>query len=256
VFRSKNAKAFQDLSLVEPYRYRPPYPAQLFDVLAGLIRGEPRRVLDVGCGTGNIARHLVPRVDRLDAVDFSLPMIEHGKRLPNGDHPNLRWLHGRIEEVALDPPYGLITAGESLHWMDWRIVLPRFHTVPTAGSYLAIVVHDTVPDPWSILGDVVARYRVDGGHTPVNMIERLQEQGLFRKVGEKKLTPIPFEQSVDDFVESYHSRSAFPRERMGHTQADAFDREARQILLKTYDDGMIPFQVEGSVVWGLPMGPT
>jgi SAM-dependent methyltransferase len=250
--RSTHAEAFQDAGVVDAYRYRPSYPPAVFDILAELLSGESRRVLDVGCGTGNLARRLIEYADQVDAVDFSAAMIEQGKRLPNGDHPGLRWLYGRVEDIALDPPYALITAGECLHWMDWHIVLPRFHTLLTAGGYLVIVGHDTVPDPWSILGDVVSRYRTDGGHTPVNMIERLQEQGLFWKVGEKKVTPVPFEQSVDDFVESYHSRSGFSRARMGRDQADAFDREARQMLQGTYGDGVIPFQVEGSVVWGLP----
>ena len=86
------------------------------------------------------------------------------------------------------------------------------------------------------------------------MIEQLQEHNLILKVGETKLTPVPFEQSVDHFIESYHSRSGFSRERMGQAQAKAFDQEARKMLLRTYRDGIISFQVEGSVVWGLPNG--
>jgi len=41
----------------------------------------------------------------------------------------LRWLYGHVEDIALDPPYSLVTAGESLHWMEWTIVLPRLHKV-------------------------------------------------------------------------------------------------------------------------------
>jgi SAM-dependent methyltransferase len=189
-FAATHAEAFTDLSVGDAYRYRPPYPPEVFAILAGLISGEPRRVLDVGCGTGNIARHLVSRVKRIDAVDFSRPMIEHGKRLANGDHAGLRWLHGRIEDVELAPPYGLVTAGESLHWMDWNLVLPRFREVLTPGGFLAVVTHDTVPDPWSILGEIVSHYRTDGDYQPYNMVEQLGRHGLFQKVGEKKSVPI------------------------------------------------------------------
>lgn len=253
-FASEYAEPFTDRSVVEAYRHRPPYPADVFDVLAELITEASRRVLDVGCGTGNIARHLVARVERLDAVDFSLPMIERGKRLPNGDHPRLRWLHGRVEDVALDPPYALVTAGESLHWMDWNIVLPRFREVLVPNGYLAIVEHDTVPDPWSTLGEIVPRYRTDGGYQPYNMIEELERHGLFQKVGEQRTAPVPFEQSIDDYIESYHSRSGFSRERMGAEQAAAFDEEARRTLLRSHGDGVISLQVDGSIVWGFPGG--
>ncbi len=132
-------KQFQDRSIVEAYHHRPPYPDEVFDILAGLVKGEPRRVLDIGCGTGYIARNLIERVEEIDAVDFSQNMIEMGKTLPNGDNPHLHWLFGPVEVVELNPPYALVTAGESLHWMDWNIVLPRFHKVLKPGGYLAII---------------------------------------------------------------------------------------------------------------------
>ncbi len=254
---SEYAEAFQDRSVVGAYRHRPPYPPEVFTILTGLINGEPespRSVLDVGCGTGYIARYLVDRVERLDAVDCSWPMIEQGKRLPNGDHPQLRWLYGRIEDVMLAPPYALVTAGESLHWMDWNIVLPRFHEVLLPGGYLAIVAHETVPEPWSLLSEILPQYRTNKDYQPYNMLEALEEHGLFHKVGEKRTELVPFVQSVDDFIESYHSRSGFSRERMGSAQADAFDQEVRSILLRGYSEGVISFQVAGKIAWGLPKG--
>jgi SAM-dependent methyltransferase len=246
------AEQFKDLSMVEAYRYRPPYPAEVFDILAGLLHGGSRRVLDVGCGTGYIARNFVERVERLDAVDFSLHMIEKGKSLPNGDNPRLRWLHGRVEDVALDPPYALVTAGESLHWMDWNVVLPRFHEVLTPVGYLAIIKHDTLPDPWfTELGAIIPRFSTNKDYQPYEMIDEWERHGLFEKVGEKTTTPVPFVQSVDDYIESFHSRNGFSRERMSPEQADAFDEEARKILLGAHSDGVMTMQVVGSVVWGI-----
>jgi ubiquinone/menaquinone biosynthesis C-methylase UbiE len=250
-FASEHAEVFKHQSIAEAYHHRPPYPTEVFDILTGLISEEPRRVLDIGSGTGNIARNLVERVESIDAVDFSQQMIEQGKHLPNGKHPRLHWLYGSVEQVALDPPYALITAGESLHWMDWDIVLPRFHEVLTPGGYLAIVDKKTTPDPWSILSEIISRYTTNKGDIR-NMVRELERYGLFQKVGEKKTAPVPFVQSIDDYIESYHSRSGFSRERMGIEQAQAFDEEARKILLRTYLNGTIILQVVGSIVWGIP----
>jgi 2-polyprenyl-3-methyl-5-hydroxy-6-metoxy-1,4-benzoquinol methylase len=113
------ARAFQDRSVAAAYRLRPPYPPETFEVLAGLLADGPRVALDVGCGDGAIARPLAPLVDRVDAVDASAAMIEAGKGLPGGGHPRLRWIIGRAEDAPLRPPYALVTAGSSLHWMDW-----------------------------------------------------------------------------------------------------------------------------------------
>jgi trans-aconitate methyltransferase len=251
-FAVEHAEVFKHHSIAEAYRYRPPYSTELFDILAGLISGEPRRVLDVGSGTGNIARNLIGRVESIDAVDFSQRMIEQGKQLPNGDHPHLRWLYGRVEEVELNPPYALVTAGESLHWMDWNIVLPRFHEVLIPDAYLAIVEQEAEPDPWSLLSEIIPHYTTNKGYYTYDMVEALEQQKLFHKVGDKKTVPIAFVQSIDDYIESYHSRSGFSRERMGIESVQAFDQEARKILLKIYADGNVTLQVVGRIVWGIP----
>ena len=244
---------FQDRSVVEAYSYRPPYPAEVFAILAGLITGEPRHVLDVGCGIGYIARHLVERVERLDAVDLSHHMLEEGKRLPNGDNPRLRWLYGAAESVELDPPYALITAGESLHWMDWNIVLPRFAEMLLPGGYLAIVSHDAPANPWfETLREIIPRYSTNKDFKEYDMLKALEQHDLFTKVGEKTTAPIPFVQSIEDYIESFHARNGFSRERMGPELAAAFDEEARKILLRSYPDGIISFQDVAEVVWGIP----
>jgi hypothetical protein len=48
-----------------------------------------------------------------------------------------------------------------------------------------------------------------------------------------------FEQSIDDYIESFHSRNGLSRERMSPEQADAFDEEARKFLLGAHSDGVI-----------------
>ncbi|SRR6266478_8104946 len=128
-FSTYYAETFKDHHVVDAYRYRPPYPDEVFTILAGLITDEPRTVLDVGAGSGDIARRLVDFVERVDAVDFSQNMIEMGKQLPNGDHPHLHWIYGKVEEVPLSPPYALITAGSSIHWTEWG------HSIPTLSCH-------------------------------------------------------------------------------------------------------------------------
>lgn len=130
---------FSEQSVADAYPNRPPYPEEVFDVLEGLAVDLPRAVLDVGCGTGDIARPLTPRVDRVDAVDISRAMIERGRQLPGGDVPNLAWLHGSVETVLLAAPYALITAGESLHWLVWEAVFPLFVRALTTRGVLAII---------------------------------------------------------------------------------------------------------------------
>ena len=89
------ASAFQEESVVEAYQQRPPYPTSVFDILGNLVSDEPYHVLDVGCGTGFIARRLVGRVTHIDAIDISPLMIEQGKRLPRATRQRF---HGSSEQ--------------------------------------------------------------------------------------------------------------------------------------------------------------
>jgi trans-aconitate methyltransferase len=171
-FGATFAEAFKDQRVVDAYMYRPPYPNEVFDILSGLITGEHRAVLDVGAGSGDIARQLVDKVERIDAVDFSLQMIEKGKRLPNGNHPHLQWIYGKVEDVPLTPPYALVTAGSSIHWTEWPIAFPRFHSMLTPNGFLALIYRRTLPMPWDDdLRKLRAQFSTRRNHRQLNTVE-------------------------------------------------------------------------------------
>ena len=251
--RTYYAETFKDYQFVDAYRHRHPYPDEVFDILNGLITDEPRIVLAVGAGSGDIARQLVGFVERVDAVDFSQNMIERGKQLPNGDHPHLHWIYGKVEEVQLAPSYALITAGSSIHWMEWERAFSRFRSMLTPNGYLALVYRRTLPMAWEAdLRKLHTHFSTHGGPRSFHSVEELETHGFFHKQGEKETTPVPFLQSIDDFIEGLHSRSYFSRERMGQQMAIDFDQQVQALLLQFHEDGMLPLQVVGLVIWGTP----
>lgn len=117
-------EVFSDQEVARLYRHRAPYPPEVLATLRGLLV-EPMTILDVGAGTGALARHMASFAKRVDAVDPSEAMIREGQRLPGGADERLNWIAGRLEDVRLSAPYGLITAGASLHWLDLDVALPR-----------------------------------------------------------------------------------------------------------------------------------
>src|SRR5262245_60349860 len=213
------ASIFKDASVVQAYQHRPPYPPQTLAILAGLIPSTaPRVVLDAGCGTGFVARPLAQYVDRIDGVDISEAMIAAGKGLPGGDDQRLRWICGPIETAAVDPPYGLIVAAASLHWMEWDVVLSRFGAWLVSEGYLAIVEDVTLPNLWDAeIGPVLAHHSMNKDfqpYTTLTVAQELQQRGLFRQVGMQTTDPAPFQQPIDEWIESFHARNGFSRDRM------------------------------------------
>ncbi len=251
--RTFYADTFKDQRVVDAYRHRPPYPDEVFEILEGLLTDEPRTVLDVGAGSGDIARRMVNAARRVDAVDFSPYMIEQGKQLPNGDHPHLQWIYGKVEEVRLSPPYALITAGSSIHWMEWERAFPLLRSALTPHGYLALVYRRTLPMPWDAdLRKLRVQFSTRRDHRTSHVVEELETRGFFHKQGEKETAPVPFFQSIEDFIEGLHSRSRFSREHMGQQQAADLDRQVSNLLWRFHQDGILPLQVVGSVIWGIP----
>ncbi|MEM1450916.1 MAG: class I SAM-dependent methyltransferase [Planctomycetota bacterium] len=245
---------FADPSVVEAYRLRPPYPDDTFMLLLGLLGSEPRRVLDAGCGPGEIARTLAPDVDRMDAVDASPGMIEYGMSLAGADHPNLRWACAPMELARLDPPYGLIVASQSLHWMEWDDVLPRFRAALSPEGHLVLLDAIVADPPWAkLLKELIARFSTNRDFAPYDLVEELESRGLFRLGGEAQSSTRSLERSVDEYVESLHSANGLSLDRMSPDAAMEFDRHVRALVTPHCEDGIIRLDVRGWLRWGRPL---
>jgi SAM-dependent methyltransferase len=113
-----------------PYyaRFRPGYPAELLRLLAehaGLDGSG--RLLDLGCGTGQLGIPLARFVEEVVAVDPEPEMLTE-----MAAPANVRKVEGRAEDV--DESWGtfrLVTIGRAFHWMDGPLVFDRLSRITT-----------------------------------------------------------------------------------------------------------------------------
>lgn len=246
---------FSDASIVAAYRFRPPYPAETFEILGRLLAPGPRVVLDAGCGNGDLALSLLETAERVDAVDPSAAMLAAGRARPGGADPRLHWIAASMEDAQLNGPYALITTGESLHWMDWPVVMRRFRELLAPGAPLAIVNRVEEPNPWATdLQQRINQYSTNRDYQPYDLIQELTQRGLLQVAGSEHTASESFTQPIDDYIESIHSRNGFSRERMTVDAALAFDRTVREILQPYAIEDKVTLRVSGSVVWGMPAG--
>jgi SAM-dependent methyltransferase len=247
-----HAEVFSDPSVVVAYRHRPPYPPETFDRLADLAVDSGGAVLDAGCGTGFLARPLAERGFTVDAVDPSEAMIAVGRRLEGGDRVN--WILAPMETAPLAPPYTLAVAGESLHWMEWSVVLPRLAEALEPGARLVIIGKEFTPSPWNdAIEELTSRYTTNPDHEPFDLVQELVSRGLFEPEGEVRTGMVPFDSHVDDCVESFHSASYLSRERMGRTAAAEFDAAVRELVCAAHPEGRWTSGVRAFLTWGLPV---
>lgn len=239
-----HAAMFQDRSVARSYRNRPPYPDETIQILADLLPAGCRRALDVGCGTGFIARPLAALIEAVDALDPSAAMLEVGKELPGGDRCDLRWILGSAEDAILHPPYGLVVAAASFHWLQWDIVLPRFAEALVQDGLLAVVQTRERGGP--DLGELIPRYSTNQDFSVDDDYDwraELQRRGLLTTVGFRETAWESFRRSFDDFIDGQHSMGGLSRERMGAHSVAEFDRGLREILVQTYPAGHVEMEV-------------
>jgi SAM-dependent methyltransferase len=239
---------FQDVGIVERYRERPPYQQNVIDILmAKLTQGA--RVLDLGCGTGEIAIPLSERGVIVDAVDPSSAMIEKAKTF--GAEAN--WHCCYAEDFSYEHTYDLIVTANSLHWMDWTQVFPLFKKSLTENGSLAII---TGGDLTEFKGQtevlkLVIEYSTNQDFEPFSLTDLLVNVGHLKIEKSVEMNAEPFSQSITSYIESIHARNGFSIERMGSARAEEFDKKVSDVLAKFGDD--VSGVVNSTVTFGQPV---
>jgi SAM-dependent methyltransferase len=247
------AAVFSDRSVVDVYHLRPPYPEQTIHELARLAGS--LAVLEAGCGLGELSRRVAPSVERVDAVDVSAPMVERGRSLPGGDALNLHWSVGRVEEAELEPPYALVVAGDSIHWLDWDRALRRFASALGADGLLAIVHRDWLNEERvrARLRPIYERHSWNADFTPLDPATELERRGLFVRKGEHRASG-PWRPTLDELVGVHFSTSGLARDRVVDPDGLAADLRAEIERALVPVDGRYDLDVVAKIVWGRPRG--
>jgi predicted TPR repeat methyltransferase len=114
------AAQFDDPSVVDAYDSRPPYPEPLVDWILSASGTVSPRLVELGCGTGELARRLAPRASHVTAIDRSSRMIARAGSCPGGDAPNIAWLTGDVADTPIAGSFDLAVAAESFHCSTGR----------------------------------------------------------------------------------------------------------------------------------------
>jgi len=112
---------------------------QPFHDLMALIERRPHpRIVDLGCGTGELTRELHEQLQAAETVGIDNSETMLLKSGPLGSE-RLRFEQGDIEGFMTDRPYDLIFSNAALHWVaDHERLLRRLTTFLSPRGQLAI----------------------------------------------------------------------------------------------------------------------
>ncbi len=99
-------------------KHRAGFPASFFAHLEerGLFAA-PRRVLDLGTGTGTLARNFAKRGHDVTGLDISPDMMAEARVLGEGQGVKVNYVEGRSEKIPFpDASFDIVMAGQCFHW--------------------------------------------------------------------------------------------------------------------------------------------
>jgi SAM-dependent methyltransferase len=132
-------------------RYRAGFPDEFFERLAVFGIGKSgQRVLDLGTGTGTLARGFALRGCDVTGLDPATALVEEARKLDLESGVAVRYVIATAEETGLpDQSFDVVTAGQCWHWFDrpkaarevrrllvpqGRIVIAHFDWLPLPGN--------------------------------------------------------------------------------------------------------------------------
>ncbi|WP_233752259.1 MULTISPECIES: class I SAM-dependent methyltransferase [Halostella] len=122
--------------------YRPGYGDDALRYLRDRFDlGEGDRVLDLGCGAGQIAVPVAAHVGEVVGMDPNEAMLrEAQERADAVGRDNVEWVVGSDADLSDElGTFALATMGRSFHWMDQEATLETLHSLIEPGGGVAIL---------------------------------------------------------------------------------------------------------------------
>lgn len=225
--------------------FRPGYGAPVVDYLVDEFGVDAdARVLDLGCGAGQLTVPLARRVGTVVGMDPNETMLDYAReRAAEAGVENVEWVVGSDADLREgdDPgPLRLTTMGRAFHWMDGRATVDHLRTVTESGGGVAILSdeewlthgrNDWQAEVYAVaaryVDDLPEREHPDDIEYDDPWDELLAERGLVDVTSET--FALQREWTLDEIVGYYLSLSFCSPQVLGD-ERDAFETDVRERL--------------------------
>lgn len=123
-------------------------------------------MLDLGCGTGQLALRFSDWFEEIVGVDTESEMLDEANRLSSDKRlDNVKWVQGRAEERVCDwGVFRLVIIAKAFHWMDRESILDILYNSSDTNGGVAIIDNTGKQEPllWQLkVNEVVRRWLGD-----------------------------------------------------------------------------------------------
>jgi ubiquinone/menaquinone biosynthesis C-methylase UbiE len=249
-------------------RFRPGYPNEVANLLVKKFAlTKDSRVLDLGCGTGQMALKLAPYVSEVIAIDPQEEMLREGKSAaaPRGI-TNVTWIKGdssRLPQIAKRiGDVHLTVIARAFHWMVREQTLTDLFKITLPGGGATVIddsgAYDGATLPWKeVIRETVKKWLgttrragTKGTYTPpTRKFEDYLKESEFCNF-ESASFQVERNWSLDEIIGYMYSTSQSSIPVLGDKQ-EPFEAELRKRLIEIQPTGRFhePVTVNVMMVW-------
>src|SRR3990167_5583118 len=243
-------------------KYRVRYLHELFDQIVETFRLEGKgKLLDLGCGTGELAIPLAEYFELVLALDPDEGMLKEGqKKAKEAHNTNIDWQKKSSKDISsLSGKFRLVTMGGSFHWMEQEQVLNQLYAMVEPGGGVAVSggakpleFSSRASQKDKVIQEIIKKYlgteRRAGEHIythPEKSFEEYLHGSKFHDFKEHYYE-VELTRNINEIVGNLYSTSFASRRQLGN-MADDFERELRVRLADLAQYGVFKEKLELSL---------
>ena len=245
-------------------KYRPGIPEEVINIIVKHFDIKPSdRILDIGCGTGQVALAIEGKCGEMVCLDSDPKMLKQAKKATKDSKIKVVWINRGSKDLEKIKEnlgtFRVATICRAFHWMDQEQVLKDLNDLINEDGGIAIFGDAsfwTGQEEWQRTARrVVQKYLGEerrAGKATFKQSDELWENILARSVFRFiKTHDVPIIRSWDvESIIGYVLSTAFAAPHLFGDQLDRFKEETKNILLSINQKGVF----QENAVWSIVLG--
>lgn len=245
-------------------KYRPGIPKEVIDVIVEHFDIKPTdRVLDIGCGTGQVALAMEGKCGEMVCLDPDPKMLEWAKKATKNSKIRLIWVNRGSEDLReLKEKLGtfkLATICRAFNWMNQEQVLNDLDALINEDGGIAVFGDKSLwtgDEEWQrAVKEIIQKYLGKERRAGKGKFKSSDEpwddiiaRSVFRFI---KIHDVPIVRSWDvESIIGYLFSTSFAAPHLFGDQLDRFKEETKNVLLSINPKGIF----QENAVWAITLG--